>query len=105
MHELSYSTLQQVGESLDSRRNYRAYSHNQQSCPQVLDSWEQVRRMKNYEEETGTIFYQVLFDKHEAAETLFGFPEDIDVFTVSPKGFLVQSNYMIQNTHTLEGIQ
>lgn len=61
--------------------------------------------MKNYEEETGTIFYQVLFDKHEAAETLFGFPEDIDVFTVSPKGFLVQSNYMIQNTHTLEGIQ
>eukprot|EP00523_Entomoneis_sp_CCMP467_P013623 CAMPEP_0168792060 /NCGR_PEP_ID=MMETSP0725-20121227/14318_1 /TAXON_ID=265536 /ORGANISM="Amphiprora sp., Strain CCMP467" /LENGTH=192 /DNA_ID=CAMNT_0008842679 /DNA_START=82 /DNA_END=660 /DNA_ORIENTATION=- len=51
--------------------NYTTISH-------VLDSWEEVRRLKSFEETVGTILFQTLFKKSPQAKVLFGFPIDID---------------------------
>jgi hypothetical protein len=46
----------------------------------VVESWEQLRRVPNYEEVAGVHLFQRLFDKCPTAKVLFGFPLDIDPF-------------------------
>ncbi len=69
----------------------------------VLDSWEQVRRIKNFEETVGTILFQTLFKKSPQAKVLFGFPIDIDTDSaelLNSKRFLMHAAYIVQMLDT-----
>mmetsp|Transcript_5730 Transcript_5730/g.11149 ORF Transcript_5730/g.11149 Transcript_5730/m.11149 type:complete len:158 (+) Transcript_5730:56-529(+) len=68
----------------------------------VLDSWEQIRRMKNFEEEAGVILYQRLFNLHPEVRALFGLSSleiNSDNLKTS-KRFRTQAKYMIQMLDT-----
>ena len=69
----------------------------------VIDSWEQLRRVKNYEEVAGSMLFQGLFDKCPQAKVLFGFPIDIDPKShelITSKRFLMHASYLIQMLDT-----
>eukprot|EP01083_Nonionella_stella_P132975 404336_1 len=69
----------------------------------VLDSWEEVRRVKIFEQEVGTILFQSLFKKAPQAKVLFGFPIDIDTDShelLTSKRFLMHASYLVQMLDT-----
>ena len=69
----------------------------------VLDSWEEVRRIKNFEETVGTILFQNLFKKSPQAKVLFGFPINIDTDShelLTSKRFLMHAAYLVQMLDT-----
>ena len=66
-------------------------------------SWEQLKRTKNYEEEAGKILFQTLFTKCPQAKPLFGFPIDIDPNSkdlLNSRRFKMHAVYMIQMLDT-----
>jgi Globin len=69
----------------------------------VIDSWEGLRRVKNYEEVAGCLLFQRLFAKQAAAKVLFGFPIDIDPNDpelIKSKRFVMHGSYLIQMLDT-----
>mmetsp|Transcript_16406 Transcript_16406/g.21479 ORF Transcript_16406/g.21479 Transcript_16406/m.21479 type:complete len:161 (-) Transcript_16406:161-643(-) len=69
----------------------------------VLDSWEAVRRLKNFEETVGVILFKNLFKKSPQAKVLFGFPIDIDTDSaelLNSKRFLMHACYLVQMIDT-----
>lgn len=76
VHELSYNTISEV-----------------------LESWEALRRIENYEEQAGLLLFRKLFDKCPQAKLLFGFPIDLDVHSDAikdSKRFKAHAMYLIQ---------
>ena len=66
-------------------------------------SWEQLKRTKDYEATAGTILFQHLFAKCPQAKPLFGFPIDIDPTSkelLSSRRFKMHAVYMIQMLDT-----
>lgn len=69
----------------------------------VIESWEQLKRTKNYEETAGKILFQALFEKCPQAKPLFGFPIDIDPTSkelLASRRFKMHAIYMIQMLDT-----
>ncbi|GKY90424.1 hypothetical protein MPSEU_000016200 [Mayamaea pseudoterrestris] len=69
----------------------------------VMDTWESMRRIKNYEEVAGAKLFQKLFNQCPEAKTLFGFPIDADANShevLSSKRFLMHASYLIQMIDT-----
>lgn len=65
----------------------------------VIDSWENLRRIKDYELVAGTDLFSRLFEKCPPAKVLFGFPIDMDPGSEmmrSSKRFQKHARYMIQ---------
>lgn len=76
--------------------SYNTISH-------VIESWEQLRRIRNYEEVAGALLFQRLFEKCPQAKVLFGFPIDIDPSSqdvITSKRFLMHAAYLIQMLDT-----
>ncbi|KAL7561909.1 hypothetical protein ACA910_005112 [Epithemia clementina (nom. ined.)] len=76
--------------------NYTTISH-------VMESWEELRRVPDYENVAGKILFKRLFEDCPKSKVLFGFPIGID--TNSPelldsKRFLMHASYMIQMLDT-----
>lgn len=66
---------------------------------EVIDSWEHLRRIQDYELVAGTILFTKLFDKCPPAKVLFGFPLDMDPGCDMMKDsarFQKHAKYMIQ---------
>lgn len=69
----------------------------------VIETWENLRRQKDYEEHAGSLLFQRLFEKCPAAKVLFGFPIDIDPRSpelISSKRFLMHATYLISMIDT-----
>jgi hemoglobin-like flavoprotein len=69
----------------------------------VIDSWESLRQLKNYEEEAGKMLFVRLFTKCPQAKVVFGFPMDADPTSselTSSKRFKMHSSYFIQMLDT-----
>jgi hemoglobin-like flavoprotein len=69
----------------------------------VMDTWELMRRVKNYEQVAGAKLFQKLFNKCPAAKVLFGFPVDIDANSLevlTSKRFLMHASYLISMIDT-----
>ncbi|CAB9520150.1 symbiotic hemoglobin [Seminavis robusta] len=65
----------------------------------VIDSWEQLRRVKDYQNVAGSCLFVKLFEKCPPAKVLFGFPIDMDPQSEEvgkSKRFQTHSRYMIQ---------
>jgi len=45
----------------------------------VIDSWEEIRRLPNYEEQTGVLLFEKLFELEPDAKIIFGFDKNADV--------------------------
>ena len=68
-----------------------------------MDTWESMRRIKNYEEVAGAKLFQKLFTKCPQAKVLFGFPIDVDVTSpevINSKRFLMHGSYLISMIDT-----
>lgn len=66
---------------------------------QVIDSWERLRRVDDFEKYAGTILFQRLFTKCPNIKALFGFPVSMDPKSetlLKSKRFLTHATYMIQ---------
>jgi hemoglobin-like flavoprotein len=64
----------------------------------VIESWESLKRTKNYEEVAGSKMFQRLFDECPQAKIVFGFPIDIDVYSselLRSKRFLAHAAYLL----------
>uniref|UniRef100_A0A7S3L8Z0 Globin domain-containing protein n=1 Tax=Amphora coffeiformis TaxID=265554 RepID=A0A7S3L8Z0_9STRA len=66
----------------------------------VIESWEQLRLMKNYEEEAGMLLYEHLFTLHPEVAKLFGLPGNNIPEMKQSKRFVMQAKYMIQMLDT-----
>jgi hemoglobin-like flavoprotein len=69
----------------------------------VIESWEKLRRTKNYEEVAGRNLFQRLFNKCPTAKVLFGFPLDVDPNSselINSKRFIMHASYLIQMIDT-----
>lgn len=69
----------------------------------VIDNWEELRRIKNYEEVAGSLLFQHLFEKCPQCKVLFGFPLDADPKSpelLSSKRFIMHASYLIQMLDT-----
>lgn len=69
----------------------------------VIDSWEKLRQLKDYEEVAGRGLFIKLFKKCPKAKVLFGFPIDTDTDCpelVKSKRFIMHSSYLIQMLDT-----
>jgi hemoglobin-like flavoprotein len=69
----------------------------------VIESWESLKRTKNYEEVAGSKLFQRLFDKCPQSKILFGFPIDIDVHSaelLNSKRFLAHAAYLLEMIDT-----
>jgi hemoglobin-like flavoprotein len=69
----------------------------------VIENWEGLRQVKNYEEVAGSILFQRLFTKCPQAKVVFGFPLDADPTSselTSSKRFKMHSSYFIQMLDT-----
>ncbi|GAX25643.1 hypothetical protein FisN_15Lh009 [Fistulifera solaris] len=76
--------------------NYTTITH-------VMESWESMKRTKNYETVAGSKLFRRLFDKCPQSKTLFGFPIDIDVDSpelLSSKRFLAHAVYLLEMIDT-----
>eukprot|EP00523_Entomoneis_sp_CCMP467_P006946 CAMPEP_0168732538 /NCGR_PEP_ID=MMETSP0724-20121128/7822_1 /TAXON_ID=265536 /ORGANISM="Amphiprora sp., Strain CCMP467" /LENGTH=159 /DNA_ID=CAMNT_0008779559 /DNA_START=52 /DNA_END=531 /DNA_ORIENTATION=- len=76
--------------------NYHSISH-------VIETWEQVRRIKNFEQVVGTVLFQQLFKKSPQTKVLFGFPIDIDTDSqelLTSKRFLMHAAYLVEMLDT-----
>lgn len=65
----------------------------------VLDSWEQLRRIKDYEGVAGSILFEHLFEKCPSTKALFGFfpiANGKDQDLRSSERFMQHARYMIQ---------
>lgn len=68
-----------------------------------IQSWEQLKRTKDYEANAGKILFQELFTKCPQAKPLFGFPIDIDPSSkelLASRRFKMHAVYMIQMLDT-----
>lgn len=79
VNEIDYSTIAYVIEVrtllFGRRRRRYCFSHDRSFAFRfVSQSWEQLKRTKNYEEVAGAILFQALFSKCPQAKPLFGFP-------------------------------
>lgn len=64
----------------------------------VIDSWEEIRRLPNYEENTGVMLFSKLFELEPEAKAIFGFRKTTDVnaeLAKSPR-FTKHAKYFIQ---------
>mmetsp|Transcript_45789 Transcript_45789/g.110985 ORF Transcript_45789/g.110985 Transcript_45789/m.110985 type:complete len:160 (+) Transcript_45789:141-620(+) len=64
----------------------------------VIDSWEEVRRLKDYEQIVGVTLFTKLFELEPEAKAIFGFEVDADVaeeLSKSPR-FTKHAKYFIQ---------
>ncbi|GAX26782.1 hypothetical protein FisN_9Lh047 [Fistulifera solaris] len=64
----------------------------------VIESWERLKRIKNYQEVAGVTVFQRLFEKCPQARVLFGFPIDIDTNSselLQSKRFLTHAAHMM----------
>lgn len=67
----------------------------------VLDSWEKLRRLKNYEEKAGSNLFVRLFERAPQTKVLFGFPIDVNTSELkSSNRFLMHAVYLIQMLDT-----
>jgi hypothetical protein len=69
----------------------------------VIESWEELRRIPNYEEKAGVILFKQLFLDCQPAKVLFGFPANVDVESsevLESKRFKMHAAYMIQMLDT-----
>jgi hemoglobin-like flavoprotein len=69
----------------------------------VIESWEKIRRMKNYEEVAGAKLFQKLFLRDPTMKLLFGFPIDIDVKceeVLQSRRFLRHATYLVGTLDT-----
>jgi hemoglobin-like flavoprotein len=69
----------------------------------VIDSWESLRRIKNYEHVAGTMLFRKVFIKAPQVKVLFGFPIDMnmeDPQVLESKRFLMHAAYLIQMLDT-----
>jgi hemoglobin-like flavoprotein len=69
----------------------------------LTDNWEDLRRVKNFEEVAGCLLFQKLFVKEPKAKILFGFPIDIDPMSEDVKKsrrFIMHASYLIQMIDT-----
>jgi hemoglobin-like flavoprotein len=69
----------------------------------VIESWEAMKRTKNYEHVAGSMLFRRLFDKCPQAKILFGFPIDINVDSpelLNSKRFLAHAAYLLEMIDT-----
>mmetsp|Transcript_6563 Transcript_6563/g.13078 ORF Transcript_6563/g.13078 Transcript_6563/m.13078 type:complete len:158 (+) Transcript_6563:160-633(+) len=69
----------------------------------VIESWEKLRRLENYEEKAGVVLFKRVFHESPPAKTLFGFPIHADVTSpeiLNSKRFKMHATYMIQMLDT-----
>jgi len=64
----------------------------------VIDNWEEIRRLPDYEQKTGVLLFQKLFELEPDAKVIFGFQKDADVNTELTKSarFIKHAKYFIQ---------
>eukprot|EP00339_Tiarina_fusa_P024134 CAMPEP_0117031376 /NCGR_PEP_ID=MMETSP0472-20121206/22562_1 /TAXON_ID=693140 ORGANISM="Tiarina fusus, Strain LIS" /NCGR_SAMPLE_ID=MMETSP0472 /ASSEMBLY_ACC=CAM_ASM_000603 /LENGTH=159 /DNA_ID=CAMNT_0004739695 /DNA_START=61 /DNA_END=540 /DNA_ORIENTATION=- len=64
----------------------------------VIDSWEEVRRIPSYEEKTGVALFKKLFELEPEAKVIFGFDKNMDVSSELAKSprFIKHAKYFIQ---------
>uniref|UniRef100_A0A7R9ZQC7 Globin domain-containing protein n=1 Tax=Craspedostauros australis TaxID=1486917 RepID=A0A7R9ZQC7_9STRA len=65
----------------------------------VIESWELIRRMPNYEQRIGTALFQKLFAMEPESKVIFGFQKDMDPksdLVVSSPRFVKHAQYFIQ---------
>jgi len=64
----------------------------------VIDSWEDIRRIPNYEEQTGVLLFQKLFELEPESKVIFGFQRDANVNEELSKSarFVKHARYFIQ---------
>lgn len=70
---------------------------------EVLETWETVRRLKNYSQVAGVMLFQRLFDKCPEAKILFGFPLNCDPYSddvCKSKRFITHASYLIEMIDT-----
>lgn len=76
---------------------------NYSTLSNVIESWEALRRTKDYETVAGTMLFQFLFAKAPTTKLLFGFPIDADPEShelLKSKRFIMHAAYMIQMLDT-----
>ena len=76
---------------------------NYTTISDVIDSWEELKRTKNYEEVAGSILFQHLFENAPESKVLFGFPLTIDPTSkelLQSRRFKMHAVYMIQMLDT-----
>ncbi|CAB9514324.1 Involved in oxygen transport in the brain. Hexacoordinate globin [Seminavis robusta] len=64
----------------------------------VINSWERLRQLKDYDVEAGTLLFSHMFDKCPRTKVLFGFPLDMATdhdSLLSNRRFKAHSKYMI----------
>lgn len=69
----------------------------------VMETWEQLRRIKNYEEVAGSLLFRKLFEIQPSTKVLFGFPIDVDPHSpelLASKRFLMHASYLIEMLDT-----
>lgn len=69
----------------------------------VSDNWNQLRCMKNYEEATGKLMFQHLFQRYPRSKLFFGFPinaEPSSQAIAESKRFVMHASYFIQMLET-----
>jgi len=63
----------------------------------VLDSWERVRRIDDYEKKTGAILFTRLFELEPDAKSIFGFKDDLTMEELGKhERFSKHATYFIQ---------
>eukprot|EP00980_Cylindrotheca_fusiformis_P003632 scaffold814_cov100-Cylindrotheca_fusiformis.AAC.14 len=65
----------------------------------VIETWELIRRIPNYEEIVGTRLFQRFFNLEPGAKIIFGFPEDMDPNSsevMKSTRFVKHAKYFIQ---------
>lgn len=76
---------------------------NYETIALVIESWEDLRRIPNYEEIAGAVLFLRFFEKCPKAKVLFGYPADMAFNSneiVTSKRFLMHASYMIQMIDT-----
>ncbi|GKY99193.1 hypothetical protein MPSEU_000874700 [Mayamaea pseudoterrestris] len=66
---------------------------------QVMDSWEELRKIKRYEEVAGSKLFQTFFVRCPQAKVLFGLAYDADMTSedvLNSKPFLMHASYLIE---------
>eukprot|EP00429_Kryptoperidinium_foliaceum_P010424 CAMPEP_0176002098 /NCGR_PEP_ID=MMETSP0120_2-20121206/470_1 /TAXON_ID=160619 /ORGANISM="Kryptoperidinium foliaceum, Strain CCMP 1326" /LENGTH=159 /DNA_ID=CAMNT_0017334673 /DNA_START=96 /DNA_END=575 /DNA_ORIENTATION=+ len=64
----------------------------------VIDSWEEIRRLPQYEEKTGVSLFKKLFELEPESKAIFGFSKTADVereLSKAPR-FIKHAKYFIQ---------
>lgn len=76
---------------------------NYETIALVIESWEELRRIPNYEEVAGSVLFLRFFEKCPKAKVLFGYPADMAFDSneiKTSRRFLMHASYMIQMIDT-----